>query len=196
MKNIDTYNQEIKAYFLRVKNTMLPNPTTSSIKSRCISLLNQDLENYDKTIVKNFLKITSEENLIKEITKKDSDTFKSILNYLNNKTKKFKTEETYSFVAWIIEFNPRPYADYIKDNNIQEKEDVPSILIKPKEDILNQEVQKDKKLSHKNISADIEQVNIFSAFNFSKIRGRIKGSLSQLNFWSFGNKQEVNENDE
>ncbi|MGJ8743601.1 hypothetical protein [Polaribacter sp.] len=190
MKNKESYNKEIKEYFFNVKNRILPDLTTSSIKSRCLFLLNENLKECDKIIVKNYFKIISEENLIKEITDKDSDTFKSVLNYLNNKTKKLNKEEAYNFVAWLIDFKYRPFSIYIKDNDVQENVKKFNDLIEHKQSKLNQKTPNNKNDTQNKAYIKTNQVNILSAFNSSLIN-IVKGTVRQFNFLGIGNKQKV-----
>ncbi len=53
------------------------------------------------------------------------------------------------------------------------------------------EIPIDNKITLKKDSVNIQQTNIFSIYNFSKIN-KLKGKIKQLNFLSFGNKQEIN----
>ena len=113
MKSKNAYSKEIKEYFSRVRKVIFPDLTTSSIKSRCIYLCEKEISDTDKKIVENFFKKKEEKDLTSKIRGINSDRFKAILNYLRGITKGFRHEESYSFVAWLIDFEPRPYQTYL-----------------------------------------------------------------------------------
>jgi hypothetical protein len=195
MKNKKTYNKEIKNYFLTVKNTILPSITTSAIKSMSIYLLNEETSDIDKKIICNYLKIENDNTIFNKIKSIDSDTFKSIRNYLDegHKTQSFRNEETYNFVAWLIGFNPRPFPKYIENNASKLENEVSKTIFKSKEDCKvepnNEKVTKENS-TVEGVFTNIKQTNLKKKKNTS-IVNIVKAKIRQLSFLTFNNKQEI-----
>jgi hypothetical protein len=122
VKDEQTYNEDLKKHFSRVKSSILPKIVPSSIKRRYLDLIDKHISDEDKKIIENFIKIKKgiapNQSLGDDLTH-----FKNISNYLNpkNKTQSLKSQESYNFTAWLIGFSPRPFRNYIKKKDIETK---------------------------------------------------------------------------
>ena len=120
IKNKESYNKEIKDFFLKNRSNILPDVTASSLKNRCLYLFNKGVSESDKNTLINFFDIKIHDDIRESITELDSYKLRAFVNYLNSQTNSLNNLVRYNFVAWLIGFKPRPYSKYIKNGVIEE----------------------------------------------------------------------------
>ncbi len=118
----DTYREAILEKFEEVRQTILPEITPLYIKNRCASLINNELTDVDKNIVKSFFEGKEIDTIIEEVNSKkfDLDRFKPIQQFLSKKTTSFKYLKNYDFTAFILNFKPRPFSTYLNNGKPEE----------------------------------------------------------------------------
>jgi len=123
VRNLNTFGEEIKTTYKKDGYLLLPEPTPLSIKKRVLFLIENSLIDVDYKIITSFLNIVDDsQNLIQTIKGLDVGVFKPIQNFLT-KNQGLRYEEGYNFVAWLIDFKPRPYSYYLENNSHLNKED-------------------------------------------------------------------------
>lgn len=84
-------------------------PTPAQLKDECIIVCNQQFEQRDISILKTFFGGGSDKKtILKAIEDFPTDKFKPLVNFLKNKTKD-PERKTVELLAWLINFQPRPF---------------------------------------------------------------------------------------
>lgn len=119
-KNKETFKKELIERFLEYGNLFLPDLTSNNIKSRCLEIMKGKLSLVDKTILENFFDVERSADLYIKVKSIDISKFIPIRDFLKNKGKTDLRFESYiNFVAWLLEFEPRPYREYLKYKNLE-----------------------------------------------------------------------------
>ena len=90
-------------------------PSPANIKTNLVQRANNEnsLSDDDKKIIRNFLNIDEKQDLISAI-KNDSEIFKPIQYLLIGKTKSPTKIGVEDLIAFLINFKPRPFTEYLK----------------------------------------------------------------------------------
>ncbi len=150
-KTIEDYKREILHKFNVIENKKIAGYeselTSVSVRDACIYLCDKRIDKVDIEILNRFFNChnNTQPNYREIINSLDKDKFKPIWQFLKGDTEspsKFRIE----LVAWLVDFNPRPYAKYLKktldDNEISEENDLElketkKLDFDKKEDIVN-----------------------------------------------------------
>jgi hypothetical protein len=115
------YTENFNAYKEKVVNTYLQKqevtdedwlarPTRAKIRLRCIELVEQGLEKRDEAMLYNFLRLVPGDiDYLMIVKKKNAEYFKTMEQFLNDTAKNPK-EKNVEMLAWLIGFEPRPFA--------------------------------------------------------------------------------------
>jgi len=114
-----TYRKEIlKKYQLEKSGDLSPylyEPTPGSIKEVCELLINERRSNSDIIILKNFFKPKNVDDIHSSIAKIDIDKFRPIVTFLREGRTNPRLP-TLELASWLVDFEPRPFSNYIKTN--------------------------------------------------------------------------------
>lgn len=118
MITFDDYCGEVMLKYEQEKHgdysVFLLKPSPAELKKFCQLLYDEGFEDSDKKILRNFLQLTSGDDLEKEINDFDSEKFKAMILFLNGKTK--RTGQTnMEMIAILTNFQPRPYNKFRKE---------------------------------------------------------------------------------
>lgn len=95
--------------------------TTANLKAESVdACANRYLRQDERTLARYFEVITDQQGYRDLIKDADADDFKSVYQFLRGETKKPK-EEVIELLAWLIDYQPRPYLKWV--NERPEKED-------------------------------------------------------------------------
>ena len=116
IKDVSTFGEEIKKKYDEDGKLFLPKPTPLNIQKRILHLIETPLKSIDTKIVFSFFEIQNDTKSIHDIVKDvDLGKFKPVQNFLMGKTS-LRFEEGFNFIAWLIDFEPRPYTNYLECN--------------------------------------------------------------------------------
>ena len=111
IRTVDMYAEEIlKKYEEKAK---LISPTRTDIKDACMARFSENTTIIDKEILRKFFRASHEDDLFKTIEKCNPEKFRTIQNFLSKKTSN-TSKKNLDLIAWLIDFNPRPYSLYRK----------------------------------------------------------------------------------
>lgn len=113
---IDNYRSEIWRYYENKKisgdlSLNLSFPTAAKLRNECLLKFRKGLANADYRMLKSFLERPDNEEIYEAAIKRfDPDKFKPLNNFLKRGTK--TDEKNIELLAWLIDFQPRPYSFY------------------------------------------------------------------------------------
>ncbi|WP_424989317.1 hypothetical protein [Flagellimonas sp.] len=90
-------------------------PTCSQIRDACMYLLDRRDEKNDAYILTRFFEFKTEHNRLKEIENFGLGKFKAIEKFLKGDIKQTSTKNI-NLISWLIDFQPRPYEEYLKSD--------------------------------------------------------------------------------
>lgn len=147
MKTFDDYLKAVKlkcedeksgkygSYFLA--------PSPAQLRNLCLVLFDNELTKIDDAIFRLFFKVKDEEDLRKAIDHFDVVKFRSVRNFFTGKNEKTNMN-TLNLIAALVNYSPRPYNKFLKENKEAFKEEVKEVL---SEEIETQEIQVEEKPS-------------------------------------------------
>lgn len=112
MSYFDRFQQAVwEAYHTkRAHESELENPRPAALRNYCLTVWNSRPLPKDREMLGQFFSAgTTDEEIERSIRQFDTDKFKPIINYLKGETKNTK-EKNIKLLAWLIDFEPRPYA--------------------------------------------------------------------------------------
>lgn len=95
-------------------HTFLHKPTPKSIKDACLAKYNNECSAIDCQTLHNFFKFKNKD-VIKGIKNFDTDKFKPIVNFLKQDSKS-TSDINVELISWLIDFEPRPYRNFLKQD--------------------------------------------------------------------------------
>lgn len=111
IRTVDMYAEDIlKKYEEKAR---LIAPTRTDIKDACMARFSEETKIIDKEILRKFLGAKYEDDLYKKIENCNPEKFRTIQNFLIKKTSA-TSKKNLDVIAWLIDFNPRPYSVYRK----------------------------------------------------------------------------------
>lgn len=97
-------------------------PSPAKLRSECLFKLSTGLSAGDSEILRLFFGPKDDvAELERTIRNSDSDRFKPLSNFLNGKTST-TDEKNIELLAWLIDFQPRPYQSYLKSRSTEDKQ--------------------------------------------------------------------------
>ncbi len=135
MKTVKTdksYKDDVRKKYINDKENGiiggdLRNLTPGGLKKICLNSIDRNLSVEDRRTIEKFFELKSGENLLVKIKKYDIDCFRPICRFLRKKTETIQQHYAIELIAIIIDFNPRPYNRYYKnelDEKVIENEDI------------------------------------------------------------------------
>ncbi|NDV16529.1 hypothetical protein GO009_10870 [Muricauda sp. TY007] len=119
-KTIESYKREILEKYRKDKGGemrgYLANPTRRQIREACLWLLDKRRLKYDEQTLNRFFQFEEGKNRVLHVQQFKADKFLPIVKFLKEKTGDTGTENL-ELIAWLIDFRPRPYVEYLKSNN-------------------------------------------------------------------------------
>jgi hypothetical protein len=91
-------------------------PTRTDIKEAFIARFSEKTKTRDIEVLRIFFKARREDDLSKKIENSNPEEFRTIQNFLTKKTGTTR-KKNLDVIAWLIDFNPRPYNLYRKPSN-------------------------------------------------------------------------------
>lgn len=154
-KTKETYKKEIlKKYKLEKTRELSPylfDPTPGLIKEACEVVFEKRKADNDIRILKNFFRPKENEDILLAIHRIETTKFKPVISFLKEDTKDPKTS-TLELISWLVDYNPRPFFEYLKKGNTDESGDLPG-------DIFNEMNQKNEgSTSPSTYGAKVEKV--------------------------------------
>ncbi|MGH1385364.1 hypothetical protein [Kordia sp.] len=119
MRTIKTYSEEILKKY--EEKGVLLEPTRTDIKDKCIVRFLEGSHVKDEEFLRLFFKVNREEDLLKIIESTDPEKFRTVQNFLLRNTGS-TSRKNLNLIAWLIDFQPRPYALY-RMQEIQSKKE-------------------------------------------------------------------------
>jgi hypothetical protein len=96
----------------------LRNPTRGNIKEECIAICEERFLPKDEQVLRLFFtKKNSREEYVRAIEEYDIEGFRTLQNFLNGKVKNADPKNV-ELLAWLIDYEPRPYPAYEKKYGI------------------------------------------------------------------------------
>lgn len=87
----------------------LVHPTPANLKEACIAVCQERYDRKDELLLRDFFgKQDAPSAYLQAIKKYDTDKFKALLNFLNEKVKN-PDPKNVELLAWLIDFEPRPF---------------------------------------------------------------------------------------
>lgn len=137
-EKFELYKRDVIAAYRKKQNDepdqdWLIHPTPAKVKQLCMRLTQNKLEKHDEITLRNFLAIGSDDiDYHTVIRRKDAEDFKTFRNFLD-KPETRTGESSVELLAWLINFQGRPYAEYKKTGQVQQvseetKEKEPEIM--------------------------------------------------------------------
>lgn len=122
-KDIETYQKELMSKFLSEKDLHFPCLLAKSIKNRIIEIIRSELTSNDRIILENFYDVETNIDLYKVVKVTKTSIYVPITTFLKNEGKTNLRYETHSnLLALILDFEPRPFSKYLKNEIIQTEE--------------------------------------------------------------------------
>ncbi len=116
-KTIENYKREILEKYRKDKGGemrgYLANPTRRQIREACLWLLDKRRLKYDEQTLNRFFQFEEGKNRVLHVQQFKADKFLPIVKFLKGKTGDTGTENL-ELIAWLIDFQPRPYIEYLK----------------------------------------------------------------------------------
>ncbi|WP_421823772.1 hypothetical protein [Flagellimonas oceanensis] len=116
----ESYKKEILEKYKKDKggeaNIYLTNPTRRQIREACLWLLDKRDSEFDRQILNRFFQFKNEENRFRVIQNFDEGKFRPVQNFLKEKVEKTDIKNL-ELVAWLIDFEPRPLAKYLRSDD-------------------------------------------------------------------------------
>lgn len=118
---IEIYRSEVLSLYEKKKalgklSTNLMIPTCANLRNEFRLLYYAGCNNWDKRIIREFLKIQFDEELTDLVVKRcDVDKFKALANFINRNLNTH--ERNLELLAWMIDFPRRPYSKYWRITN-------------------------------------------------------------------------------
>jgi len=131
----EDYKKEILEHYFTVKNDhnhqlnrFLNKLTPGKIKSASRIVFKIENNTQDTHTLSSFFKVPKDKDFLKLLDMVDADRLIPVRQFLNQKTKEPR-EEVVEYAAWLLDFKPRPYSEFRRNDNI----DLPKkFLDKPK----------------------------------------------------------------
>lgn len=128
MKTVKTdksYRINIKEKYLNDKENGLLRGglhklTPRRVKNICLNFDDENLSIEDKRTVEKFFELKNGEDLLTKKKRYDTDGFRPICNFLKGGTETIQQHYAIELIAIIIDFNPRPYNRYYKNESYEE----------------------------------------------------------------------------
>lgn len=122
----DYINDIVKTYWEKKSEGALAqrlmSPTAANIKDECLFVSTTRFEKKDSRMLADYFGVENEEQLIVRAIKKcHRDRFKALYNYLIGESKKTDPANII-LLAWLMDFEDRPYNAEIYDRKLREKE--------------------------------------------------------------------------
>lgn len=148
-RNKESYRKEIlEKYQLEKEGDLSPyffEPSPALIKEACIVLFDKRESKEDIKILRSFFKPQGEENILSSIEKIDIDKFRPIVTFLKG-GKTTPKGSSLELASWLVDFEPRPFINYIHwGSNKKKKKVIVDYSIPNSEDLDFEEVEKEKK---------------------------------------------------
>ncbi|WP_299278394.1 hypothetical protein [uncultured Psychroserpens sp.] len=133
MKTTKTYSEAIRLKYISDKKSdklrgEIYRLTPANIRKLFLNLINNELSEADKIIMKNNFDARNYDSIRKEINSYDIDKFKPICKFLKKENESMSSHELLELTAILVDFSPRPYSHYrnedinLSSKNIQKKE--------------------------------------------------------------------------
>lgn len=120
MKTSETYKEEVFEKYIREKGgimkTYLTKPTRKQIRVACLWLLDKRNSRNDGYILDRFFQFEDGKSKSLGIQKIDADKFLPVVNFLKGKSKSTSIENL-ELISWLVDFQPRPLQEYLKNDN-------------------------------------------------------------------------------
>jgi len=117
----NSYKKAIQDHYEIVKNkditSVLMTPSPAQLRNYCSMLVDKGLTPKDEEIFKAFFETKNDEKLKKSIDFCNTDKFKTIISFLKDK-RDSEMALRIEMASIIIDFSPRPYADFLTNNTI------------------------------------------------------------------------------
>ncbi|HMR81969.1 MAG TPA: hypothetical protein PKE30_02520 [Niabella sp.] len=126
----DVYQELVLRFYLRKQqendlSLNLVNPTPAKIKKQCEAVCSKKFSRKDGRVLEAFFGEGNDQAVIlKAIRRCDADRFKPLIKFLRKETAA-TSENNIELLAWLIDFNPRPFElgkDYTCLNNTNDFE--------------------------------------------------------------------------
>lgn len=145
-KTIKSYQKEVLSKYKNEKGGELRGylaaPTRSQIRDACVYLFHRRNEKNDEYILNRFFQFKNDENKLREIENFGEGKFRSIENFLKGEVENTSAKNL-NLIGWLIDFNPRPYEEYLKsDNSVFEEEP----LNRPQTEIIDKSNDREEKV--------------------------------------------------
>jgi hypothetical protein len=157
MRTIKTYSEEILKK--HEEKGVLLEPTRTDIKDKCIVRFLEGTHVKDEEFLRLFFKVNREEDLLKIIESTDPEKFRTVQNFLLRNTGS-TSRKNLNLIAWLIDFQPRPYAVYRMQEIQKNKDDGNCEEIQPakKEEKVNATVNSGTTTVNKPLTSTKENV--------------------------------------
>lgn len=140
------YSELVLKEFHRLKSlNQLPGnllrPSPARIKKECIAVCTKRYSRKDEVLLEGFFGMgASREEAIRAIKNCDRDKFKPLINFINRRTAK-PDEKIPELLAWLIDFQPRPFDSSNRFPLPAEKEAIeqPTIPLAPTEPVVDKD---------------------------------------------------------
>lgn len=114
---MEKYRSEVRRFYETQKalgrlSLNLTYPTVSKLRNECLMLFNEGCDESDLRILKSFMERPIKDKLHESAIRRfDPDKFKALYNFLKRDIK--TSEKNVELLAWLIDFHPRPYSNYL-----------------------------------------------------------------------------------
>ncbi|WP_299444115.1 hypothetical protein [uncultured Aquimarina sp.] len=120
----EDYKKEILKHYVRVKNDpnhqlnrFLNKLTPGKIKSASRIVFEIENNTQDTHTLSSFFKVPKDKDFLKLLDTVDADKLIPVRQFLNQKTKEPR-EEVVEYAAWLLDFKPRPYSEFRRNDDI------------------------------------------------------------------------------
>lgn len=115
----EKYRNDVREFYEKQKSLGLLSmnltyPTTARLRNECLVLFNDGCNDNDLRILTSFLGRPMKDQLLEPAIRYcDTDKFKALCNFLERDIK--TSEKNTELLAWLINFKPRQYVNYLAD---------------------------------------------------------------------------------
>ncbi|TRX21770.1 hypothetical protein FNW25_15655 [Flavobacterium franklandianum] len=165
----DDYKKGIKVKYEVAKtgefSGFLLNPSPAELKNLCLLLWDKRSNRLDHEILDRFFEFDDKSTKQKQIENFEADKLRPISNFLKGKTETTRIVNL-DVIAFLVDFNPRPYRKFMSGNKEELTEDV----------AINEIVKKEERI----VKEDIKKELVFKEFNKKSVSKKIAFAVIPL----------------